>query len=164
MVHTVRYLFLHKPETENLSWYRQNVKAIFRSGFGTGSVNLYAALGHQLGKVGEGAVHGALGIIRKTTGRQLPVFQVIREALTASTFSRTRLKSTIAPFQIFRLNTSHFPFVLPSMGSVGGHGYQDFVSLPDLHASKLSVDVKKDHFVTHITYKSFYLRHDIQKS
>jgi hypothetical protein len=60
--------------------------------------NLYAALGHQFGKVFEGAVHGTFGVIREATCRQLSVLPVIGNAFAAGALSRTRLMGTIASF------------------------------------------------------------------
>ena len=51
----------------------------------------------QARKVFEAAVVGAFRILRETAGRQLPLREVIREAIATDTFFRTAAVGAIAP-------------------------------------------------------------------
>jgi hypothetical protein len=56
----------------------------------------------------KGAIISGLGFFRKTTSRELPGFQMIRDALAAEPLSFTGVIGTPTPLQILFLSTVHF--------------------------------------------------------
>jgi hypothetical protein len=62
---------------------------------------LNPVFGHQPGKMFKRSVIGALSVIRKTTGGQLPAGQMIAETIAAIPFARAGFITAIAFFKIF---------------------------------------------------------------
>jgi hypothetical protein len=52
--------------------------------------------GHKSGEMRKRPVKRPLGVIRKTAGRKLPVFQMILQTLTTGPFSRTGFIAAVA--------------------------------------------------------------------
>ena len=58
------------------------------------------ALTDQSGEMVEGPVVGSFGVIGKTAARQLPALQMVAQAITADSFSRTRIVAAVAVGQV----------------------------------------------------------------
>lgn len=62
---------------------------------------------YELSEPLEAAIISSFYIVRETAGWQLPHSQVIVEALTANTLTRTRRIAAIAPFEVRIFSTFH---------------------------------------------------------
>lgn len=67
---------------------------------GHGCFRLYPPVGNQFGKVFKGTVVCLFGVLRKKTGRQLPLGEMITDAVAADAFPAARFVRAIACFQI----------------------------------------------------------------
>jgi hypothetical protein len=68
---------------------------------------LYPALRYQFGKIFKRPVVGFFRVLRKAAGGQLPLLQVIRQAVTTGPLSAAGLIGAIAIIEIFFFFTFH---------------------------------------------------------